>query len=376
MTHVALATAFLVLASAPQGDPAVSGWIAKLGTAENEAAIAALVQAGKPAVNPLLDELETGQREVAWQAMRAIRTLGPKAHSGKARLVGILRNAEIASWHRGLAAAALGSMPSDAVTAVDPLVATFREAPVSELQILSACALVEIGEPSGAALGRALSDKDWISCVWSANLLAELGAKATKARLPLQKLVQSDQKVDSPLVFLLHPSVCTVMHALETGYEAPVTYNELLRKLQKADPKKYGVLEYQFHGGELPIAMLKTPALARELLATNFGIGKDDAAFPIALPAAFEDWDHNEAFSVGELVQGLGNHVAAALRPLRGQLEADSIRSWAQWEKDSAELRGLLLAVHALTRPEFLERSGCLESSTTHFEGLYPRGRR
>lgn len=368
-----------LLASAaprPQDDAAVAGWIAKLGTAENEAAIAALVRAGKPAVVPLIEVLESGVRENAWQAMRALRTLGVKADSGKARLVAIFRTAAQPAWMRGLAAGALGGMPSDAVTAVDPLVAALRESPVSELQVLSACALVEIGEPSGGSLGKELTNKDREACLWSANLLVELGPKATKARLPLQHLADSDKKGDEGLLFLLQPSVTTTMRAIGTKYEEKTNINDLIHDLKQSDAKKYAQFEYKFHGGVLPIEMMKKPALARELLAKSFGLGKDDAAFAIALPDTFEDWDRNKEFSTGELVQGLGNHIAAALHPLREKLEGDSVKSWEQWQKESAELRGLLLAVHALTRPEFLEKSGCLEWAKERFEGLYPRDKK
>jgi hypothetical protein len=165
------------------------------------------------------------------------------------------------------------------------------------------------------------------------------------------------------------------MRALGSPYKEPETYNDLVRMMkQSKDPKdkKYAELPYSFRGGVLPIEMMKDPTKARELLKTSFDLGKDDPAFAIDLPKKFEDSDRNDEFSTGELVQGIGNHLAEALRPVRQRLEADSILSWEQWTKDSAELRGLLLAIRVLTRPEFLTRSHCLELASSRFVGLYP----
>lgn len=337
----------------PTLDQDVRAKVEELCTNGSEEAISELVLMGKSALTPLIGVMETGAPDSAWQAARAMRAMGSGASSSKSKLVQKLRDVKLPNSRRALAAWTLAGLGTQAQSACKPLLVALDECPPSELTLMAALALAEIGEPSATWLAKRIKHKDVLAGVWSVSILAQFPGETKKAKKALIKCVRSlSFEADEYVHYLQQTIAMRILEAVAKDYEYSLFENRIPR------------------GGNLSPEQVASPEQLEAMLIKQFGLTQDESAGGIALPKKVDDLDENGTITTGELLRALSTHLAVSVSELRSDLSDGSARSYEQWKSQCAGPMGLVRVLHAYTRPAFLERSKCLELAFTEFEGF------
>ncbi len=347
----------------------VADRIAELGTENFEQAVTALVALGKPAVVPLVETLRTAELDVAWQAARALRGLGENASASKAKLTILVGDESVGAGRRAVACFALGGLGSAASSAAPKLVERLS-GEASDLQLLSAIALIEIGKPAVSPLGKSVKDpQDLFASAWSLAVLAHLGDQATRAGPSLKKVVESKAWGREAPFFALRRATRELVLELGVACSPAMETSELLNQLNELEDVK---IPRSYRGGRLDPQLLEDGSRLRRILGSAFGMSEDETVLPIDLPKRFEDFDGDEQITAGELIQALVKHLVDSLGPLARDVSKGGVATHGDWQRRAAPLVGLSVALHALSTPEFLGKSHALRVVMGGWEGLYP----
>lgn len=367
---IALITSLTLFPPSPAPRDEIADRIAELGGAGFEEAVRALAALGKPAVPALVETLASAELDVAWQAARALRELGKDASAAKSKLSLLLKDEEVGAGRRAVACFAVGGLGPSASSATGALVECLS-GEASDLQLLAALALVEIGKPSVSALAKAVKDEDDLfAAIWAVATLAQLGEDARSGSASLKRVLESPAKKKESPFFALRVAARDVLDELEVPYDLPLEASALLVELRRMEPDQAPI--YPSRGGRMDAELMQDATRLRRVLSSALGMPAQESELPLALPDRFEDYDADGRLSAGEVYQGLAAFLPEPLGALIEDVWNGAVPTHVAWRSRAAELAGLCQVLRALTTREFLERSWALRNVVAAWEGLIP----
>lgn len=276
-------------------------------------ALGGMGAAGRTAAEPIAKLLvdANSSEELVWTCSRALSALREHAKTGVATLARAFAARTTVVNVRCVAAITLGSLGSTAKDVVPALLACFEETPTTLVQPVAATQLGRIGNASVAPVLKDLRRERPMRQMWRILALAEIGEDAAEASGKLVPIVTTDE-------WMLHKAV---LHALDQMGKSAQRAAERARS-EEAQREK-GMLK----GGICDTTMADRPRAAIELFR-SVGI---DVAGEVTLPDKLPR-DPREHFGIGNVLEGLGDHLAKQLAGGGKAVAAGSIQTHRELE--------------------------------------------
>ena len=279
--------------------------------------------------------LRRAEPKQAWQAQRALRTIGGLPSRDRAYRAAVADLVEFIGSRanpdaRAIAALALAGFDGWVETIYDDLVKILERDSHSSVRLGIALAFARFGTEGALQLRVCFEqDENPMQGAFALAALACLGPEARKHGAPLANLIQNEQRFVCFLWSRALVLVVTHMGDERGAQRAWARRVELERTRTWAQP---GPIQY---AQVLPIDRRKTIPVA--IGGRPFELPRP--AHEYDLPAVLVPRQAEPSFTLADLLEQLLAHFVSKAPALAEALEADEIRTWSAWQERTGRLR-------------------------------------